>query len=87
MILTGRQFRKGRQLAGITQADLAAAANVALGLIVRVEAVDEMPMVKKRDAAAIRSVLEAAGVVDFIPENGGGAGVRLRKVEKGGGEP
>lgn len=27
---------------------------------------------------AIRSALEAAGV-EFIPENGGGAGVRLRK--------
>lgn len=29
---------------------------------------------------AIRSALEAAGVV-FIEENGGGAGVRLRKAE------
>ncbi|WP_172330019.1 helix-turn-helix transcriptional regulator [Mangrovicoccus sp. HB161399] len=28
--------------------------------------------------AAIRAALEAAGV-EFIPENGGGAGVRLRK--------
>ncbi len=28
--------------------------------------------------AAIRATLEAAGV-EFIPENGGGAGVRLRK--------
>lgn len=28
--------------------------------------------------AAIRTALEAAGV-EFIPENGGGAGVRLRK--------
>ena len=29
-------------------------------------------------ANAIRAALEAAGV-EFIPENGGGAGVRLRK--------
>jgi transcriptional regulator with XRE-family HTH domain len=29
--------------------------------------------------AAIRAALEAAGV-EFIPENGGGAGVRLRKA-------
>jgi hypothetical protein len=28
--------------------------------------------------AAIRGALEAAGV-EFIPENGGGAGVRLKK--------
>ncbi|MGI3902266.1 MAG: hypothetical protein ACRYGP_29975 [Janthinobacterium lividum] len=80
MILSGRQFREGRQLAGMTQADLAAAADVALSLIVRTEAVDGMPMIRKRDEIAMRSVLEAAGV-EFIPENGGGAGVRLRKVE------
>jgi hypothetical protein len=30
------------------------------------------------NARAIRAALEAAGV-EFIPENGGGAGVRLRK--------
>ncbi len=29
---------------------------------------------------AVRAALEAAGV-EFIPENGGGAGVRLRRVE------
>lgn len=34
------------------------------------------------NVAAIRSALEAAGV-EFIPENGGGAGVRLRKGGKG----
>ena len=33
---------------------------------------------KERTVDAIRSVLEAAGV-EFIAENGGGAGVRLRK--------
>jgi transcriptional regulator with XRE-family HTH domain len=31
-----------------------------------------------RTLATIRAALEAAGV-EFIPENGGGAGVRLRK--------
>ena len=30
------------------------------------------------NVAAVRSALEAAGV-EFIPENGGGLGVRLRK--------
>jgi transcriptional regulator with XRE-family HTH domain len=32
-----------------------------------------------RTLAAIRTALEAAGV-EFIPENGGGPGVRLRKA-------
>jgi transcriptional regulator with XRE-family HTH domain len=34
--------------------------------------------VRLSTTSAIRAALEAAGVV-FIPENGGGAGVRLRK--------
>ena len=80
MILTGRQIREGRILAGQSQEDLATAAEVAVGLIVRVEAVDGMAMVKRPDLAAIQRALEAAGV-EFIPENGGGAGVRLRKGE------
>ncbi len=33
---------------------------------------------RRATIAAIRSALEAAGV-EFIPENGGGAGVRLKK--------
>ncbi|MGY2995834.1 hypothetical protein ACVWWD_004641 [Mesorhizobium sp. URHB0026] len=32
-----------------------------------------------RTVEAIRAALESAGV-EFIPENGGGAGVRLRKT-------
>jgi transcriptional regulator with XRE-family HTH domain len=80
MILTGRQVREGRILAGLSQDDLATAAEVAVGLITRVEAVDGMAMVKKPDLAAIQGALEAAGV-EFIPENGGGAGVKLRKAD------
>ena len=78
MILTGRQFREGRLLAGMEQADLARDAGVALALLIRVEAVDGMALMRKPDAVAVRSVLEAAGV-EFIPENGEGPGVRLRK--------
>ena len=79
MILTGRQIREGRILAGLSSSDLAAAADVAVGLIVRIEAVDGMAMVRKPDLAAIRGAFEDAGL-QFIPENGGGAGVRLRKA-------
>jgi hypothetical protein len=35
---------------------------------------------KPRTVSAIQAVLEDAGV-EFIPENGGGAGVRLRKAQ------
>ncbi len=82
MIPTGRQFREGRALAGMSQADLAKAANVGVGLVMRVEAVDWLPMLTRRDSTALQTALEAAGV-EFILESSGGAGVRLRKVEKG----
>lgn len=35
---------------------------------------------KEQTVDAICSALETAGV-EFIPENGGGAGVRLRKID------
>ncbi len=35
-----------------------------------------------RTLATLQKALEAAGV-EFIPENGGGAGVRLRRVDAG----
>ena len=41
MIASGRQIRQGRQLLGLSQAELAAAADGALALIVRVEASDD----------------------------------------------
>lgn len=78
MIPTGRQFREGRLLVGVSRVDLAATANVTVGLVARIEAVDGLPMVTRRDSTALQMALEAAGV-EFVQENGGGAGVRLRK--------
>ncbi len=78
MIPTGRQFREGRLLVGMSQENLAAAADVAVGLVVRAEAANGLPMLTRRDAKALQAVVEAADV-EFIPENNGGAGVRLRK--------
>ncbi len=56
--------------------DLAKLAQVAPATVSRLEAGEEL---KPRTVEAIRTALEAAGV-EFIPENGGGAGVRLRKA-------
>ena len=78
-IPTGHQSREGRLLAGMSQSDLAVAADVTFGLVVRVDLVDWLPMITRRDATALQTVLETAGV-EFIAENGG-AVVRLRKVE------
>ncbi|MFT8712096.1 helix-turn-helix domain-containing protein [Komagataeibacter rhaeticus] len=55
--------------------DLASAANVSPTTITRLERGEPL---YPRTVEAIRAALEAAGV-EFIAENGGGAGVRLRK--------
>lgn len=54
---------------------LAEMANVSPTTITRLE---RRELIYPRTAAAIRNALEAAGV-EFIEENGGGPGVRLRK--------
>jgi transcriptional regulator with XRE-family HTH domain len=73
--MTPAQCRAARALIGMEQAQLASAASVARSTVVDFERGTRTP----RDAslAAIRAALEAAGV-EFIPENGGGHGVRLR---------
>ncbi|NJL09130.1 MAG: helix-turn-helix domain-containing protein [Methylacidiphilales bacterium] len=68
-----------RAALGLTVRGLADAAGVSHDTIVRFEAGEEL---KPRTVDAIRRALEAAGV-EFIAENGGGAGVRLRKGQQG----
>ena len=64
-----------RAALGMGVRDLASAAKVSIDTVVRFERGDEL---KERTIDAIRNALEAAGV-EFIDENGGGPGVRLRK--------
>ena len=52
---------------------------VGLATIRRAELVDGEIKMTAPNEAAVRAALEAAGV-EFIPENGGGPGVRLRKA-------
>lgn len=69
------QCKMARVALGLGVRELAEIAQVAPATVSRLEAGEEL---KPRTVAAIRAALEAAGV-EFIPENGGGAGVRLRK--------
>ena len=55
--------------------ELAMAAKVSPDTVARFERGEEL---RERTIDALQHALEAAGV-EFIPENGGGAGVRLRK--------
>ena len=69
------QCKMARVAVGFGVRELAAAADVVPDTIVRFERGENL---RDRTVAAIRNALEAAGV-EFIAENGGGRGVRLRK--------
>ncbi|GGE05299.1 Helix-turn-helix domain-containing protein [Gemmobacter megaterium] len=72
------QVKAARALLRWSQLDLAEASGVSLPTIKRLEAVAGEIGGREETANAIRAALEVAGVV-FIPKNGGGAGVRLKK--------
>ena len=75
---TGRQIAAARTLVGMAQADLALAAKISVPTLRRMEASEGPAVGMANNVEAVRRALESAGV-EFIPENGGGAGVRLRK--------
>lgn len=74
--MTPSQCRAARGLTGMSQSELADAANVGNSTVRNFEAGRSVPVPNNLDA--MRRALEAAGV-EFIPENGGGAGVRWAK--------
>jgi hypothetical protein len=78
LMMTGGQMRAARALLRMTAERLAETSGVGLATIKRSEASDEAVRMIPANAAAVRAALEAAGV-ECIAENGGGAGVRLRK--------
>ena len=73
--MDGNQARMARAALKLSVRALASAAKVSPNTVTRVEA--GLP-VNNSTVAAIRGALEAGGV-QFIAENGGGAGVRLKK--------
>jgi len=76
-----RQIKAARSLLAWSQEHLAAAADVSIPTIKRLEAQDGPLGGRSETGSKIRSALEAAGV-EFIDENGGGPGVRLRKRQR-----
>jgi len=79
--LTSEQVRAARMLLRWEQKDLAEASGVSLPSIKRLETQPGELGAQDRTIQAIVRALEKAGV-EFIPENGGGAGVRLAKRAK-----
>ncbi len=74
--ISAAQCRGARGLLDMTQPDLARAAGLGLSTIVDFER--SRRDVSQAANAAIRRALETAGI-EFIEENGGGAGVRFRR--------
>jgi transcriptional regulator with XRE-family HTH domain len=79
MAVTSAQVRMARAALNWTVRDLARAANLHRNTITNIETGKYAGDVATLDA--IELVLKRAGV-EFIDENGGGAGVRLRKRQQ-----
>lgn len=81
MSLTSEQLRAARALLRWEQRDLADASGVSLPSVKRLETQPGSLAAQERTIAALRKALERAGI-EFISENGGGLGVRLRKARR-----
>ena len=75
--ISGLQVSAARALAGISQADLARAANISLPTLRRMEASTGPMSGMPNNVAAVVQALLDFGII-FIPSNGNGPGVRLR---------
>ncbi len=73
-----RQIKAARALLAWSQGDLAHASGVSEPTIARLESQDGPIGGRAETAEKLVTALEKSGV-EFIPENGGGAGVRMAK--------
>jgi transcriptional regulator with XRE-family HTH domain len=76
-MISPAQCRAARGLLDWSQKRLAEKAEVGIVTIRQLEGMSQQP--RRATLAVVRAALENAGV-EFIDENGGGAGVRLRKA-------
>lgn len=81
--ITSAQIRAARSLIGLSQAEVAEAAGLSVPTVKRAES-EKAPKASRAAMDAIQKVLENAGAV-FLPEDGEGAGVRLRKATQAAG--
>ena len=79
--LTGAQIRAARALIRWSAEDLSRESAVSARTIHRAELTDHETSMTVANDLAVRRALEAAGV-EFIDENGGGPGVRLRAAAR-----
>jgi hypothetical protein len=79
--LTSGQIRAARAFLRWRAEDLARQSAVGVATIRRAELADNETSMTAPNDLSVRRALEAAGV-EFIDENGGGPGVRLRKRQR-----
>ena len=79
--LTSAQLRAARALVRWSAEDLARHSAVSVTTIRRAELTESETSMTAANNQAVRRVLESAGV-EFIEENGGGPGVRLRRRQQ-----
>jgi hypothetical protein len=79
--LTSAQIRAARSLLRWSAEDLARRSLLSVATIRRAELTEDETSMTAANDLAVRSALEAAGV-EFIDENGGGPGVRLRQRQR-----
>ncbi len=72
------QIRGARAILRLGQAELAKTAGVSLETVKRIESMEGELKIRLDTLTKIKTALEKAGI-EFIAENGGGPGVRLRK--------
>ena len=79
--LTSAQIRAARSLIRWSADDLARLSTLSVATIRRAELADGETSMTTANDLAVRRALEAAGV-EFIDDNGGGPGVRLRQRQR-----
>ena len=79
IMVTPEQCRAARGLLGWSQQELAEKAHVGVVTVHQLEAAGSRP--RQATLEVIRRAFESAGV-EFIDENGGGPGLRLRKPQR-----
>jgi hypothetical protein len=79
--LSSAQIRAARALLRWSARDLARESALGVNTIRRAEVAEDAIALTAANDLAIRRALEAAGI-EFIDENGGGPGVRLKKPPK-----
>ena len=80
-MVTTRQLKAARALLGWSQADLAKKSGVSEPTVARLESIDGELGGREHTTEKLRTAVRAAGI-EFIEEDGGGLGVRLRRRSK-----